>query len=325
MTGLPLTPGARGEAVRDLHRRLAAAGVPVATTAAVYSPDTEHAVSQFQRSRGLEPTGVCDAGTWNALVEAGYTLGERPLYHTSPMLRGDDVAELQRRVGSLGFDAGRVDGIYGPHTERAVADFQRNAGLPSDGIAGSHTIAELQRLSARADLSRPVMQVREEQSLRDQPRELSGFRIAIGEDGGLHALVHTAARLLRERGAVVLEEHHPDWSVQARNANEFGAQLFVAVCPADNATCEVSYFATEGYESPGGRRLAELCATVLPPACGAVTAELAGLRSPVLRETRMPAVRCRIGPPSAAVTRANRVANALVAAVGAWIHEPIGR
>ena len=36
------------------------------------------------------------------------------------MLRGDDVAELQRRLNALGFDAGREDGILGPETEAAL-------------------------------------------------------------------------------------------------------------------------------------------------------------------------------------------------------------
>src|SRR6266508_2853099 len=141
--GLPLTKGARGEDVQDLHRRLAAAGFPVAGgSPAVFSDATERAVSSFQRDRGLDCTGACDLSTWAMLVEAGYRLGDRLLYLHAPMLRGDDVAELQLRLGSLGFDAGRVDGIFGPETEHALHDFQRNAGLPADGIAGQATISE---------------------------------------------------------------------------------------------------------------------------------------------------------------------------------------
>ena len=46
------------------------------------------------------------------------------------MQRGDDVADLQQRLSTLGFDTGRVDGIFGDRTSRALAEFQRNAGLP---------------------------------------------------------------------------------------------------------------------------------------------------------------------------------------------------
>ena len=75
------------------------------------------------------------------------------------MLRGDDVAELQQRLCTLGFDTGRVDGIFGDATVRALDEFQRNAGLPVDGIVGGATLQELVRLGeppprARARLGR---------------------------------------------------------------------------------------------------------------------------------------------------------------------------
>ena len=111
-----------------------------------FGPGTGAAVAAFQQAAGLDVDGGCDAATWSALVEAGYRLGDRLLYLRSPMIRGDDVADLQRRLGALGFDAGRVDGIFGPDTDRALGDFQRNSGLVSDGICGPDTVAALARL-----------------------------------------------------------------------------------------------------------------------------------------------------------------------------------
>jgi N-acetylmuramoyl-L-alanine amidase len=319
---LPLSLGASGEAVRDLHRRLTAAGHRPSSTPSSFGPETAAAVAQFQSAQGLDPTGVCDQTTWNALVEASYRLGDRALYHTRPMLRGDDIADLQRRLGSLGFDAGRADGIFGPETERAVADFQRNAGLTSDGVAGVLTIEELRRLSARADTSRSVAQVREDEERRSRPRQLPGFRIAVGENGPFHALVHLVSRQLREAGAVVLEEHQPDWSAQARNANEFGAHAFLAITASDDDQCAIAYFATTGYTSAGGRDLALLCAHSLPAALGLTDGATSGMRLAILRETRMPAVLCRIGAPDRVVARNAAVATALAAAVRQWVHDP---
>ena len=80
-----------------------------------FGEPTEAAVRGFQERRGLRVDGICGPQTWASLVEAGFRPGDRLLYYTSPMLRGDDVAELQRRLSALGFDAGRVDGIFGEH------------------------------------------------------------------------------------------------------------------------------------------------------------------------------------------------------------------
>ena len=39
-------------------------------------------------------------------------------------MRGDDVATLQSRLMEMGFNPGRVDGFYGPLTEKAVSSFK---------------------------------------------------------------------------------------------------------------------------------------------------------------------------------------------------------
>src|SRR5205807_4048981 len=120
-----LRRGATGEAVRDLRHRLAQAGHDTGPDEpGTFGEGTEVAVRAFQERRGLRVDGTCGPQTWASLVEAGFRPGDRLLYYTSPMLRGDDVAELQRRLGALGFDAGRVDGIFGEDTQRAVLEFQ---------------------------------------------------------------------------------------------------------------------------------------------------------------------------------------------------------
>lgn len=320
---LPLRPGSRGEDVRDLHLRLAAAGHAVRGVAVdVYGTETAAAVAAFQTGRGLPPSGECDGPTWQQLVEAGHRLGDRLLYRHAPMLRGDDVAELQLRLGSLGFDAGRVDGIFGPDTERALTDFQRNAGLPTDGIAGQDTVRELCRVGAKADPRDPVAVVRERERLRRAPRTLVARRIVIGESGGGAAVALAMARQLRTRGASVMTLHHPDTSRQAADANSAEAEVYLGleICP--EATCEARYFATPGFVSAGGRRLAELLAGQvherLHLACSTQPS-----RTPVLRETRMPAVQLAIGPASAIATQLATLAAALTRATEHWFLDPV--
>ncbi|MFY4775343.1 L,D-transpeptidase family protein [Metabacillus sp. RGM 3146] len=53
--------------------------------------------------------------------------------------RGNSVADLQRKLTSLGFSTGKIDGIFGSATEKAVRNFQKSRGLVSDGIVSSAT------------------------------------------------------------------------------------------------------------------------------------------------------------------------------------------
>ncbi len=56
---------------------------------------------------------------------------------------GEEVTAIQKRLFSLGYYAGNVDGIYGAKTKNAVIAFQRDNGLAVDGIAGKQTLAAL--------------------------------------------------------------------------------------------------------------------------------------------------------------------------------------
>jgi len=57
--------------------------------------------------------------------------------------RGDQVAEIQRRLKAWGYYFGAIDGIYGKATEDAVIWFQINNGIRIDGIVGAQTAEKL--------------------------------------------------------------------------------------------------------------------------------------------------------------------------------------
>lgn len=301
-----------------------AAGYPVGADAGerVYGAATTAAVRAFQRDRGLRVDGFLGHQTWSALVEAGYRPGERLLYHSQPMLRGDDVADLQRRLGDLGFDGGRVDGIFGPDTLRAVVDFQRNAGLVADGIVGPVTMQALQRLRSRGE-GNPVAGVREREALRSRSATVHGRRVAVGEEGGLDALARTVERALSHAGASPTVLHHPDPGQLAQLANAIGADAYIGLSldPELNGVA-TAFYAGHGYESPGGRQLAALVQAELTTTLAVPDLGVAGMAVPVLRETRMPAVVCSIGPPRVLVEGAVDVANALTRGYLAWSEAP---
>lgn len=313
--GLPLRNGDVGAAVRDLHRRLGAAGFREFGDPDRFDDHTDKALREFQASRRLVEDGICARQTWAALVDADYRLGDRMIYLRSPMTRGDDVTDLQRRLGGLGFDAGWLDGIFGPDTERALRDFQHNQGLTPDGVVGRETVAAFERLAGRKSGEKTVAEVRDLEQLRNHAG-LSIQRLVIGEAGGLPAIVDGLARRLRLDGAEVVTLHQPDLSDQARAANEWDGSAYLGLMLADDGH-QVSYFEIDGFTSHGGRALAERCAQRLAAVLGTdVTA--AGMRLPILQQTRMPAVWCRLGPAPLVVERAAAVTDALRDAVADW-------
>jgi N-acetylmuramoyl-L-alanine amidase len=313
--------GDRGEAVRDVQRRLLALGhrIDAYELEGVFGMSSDRAVRSFQRARGLPADGIVGPDTWGRLVEAGYRLGDRTLYLRSPFFRGDDVLDLQRRLNQLGFDAGREDGIFGPRAGVAVVEFQRNVRVKADGIVGPDTIDTLERLH-------PVQPgpgrafVREAEDVRTMRRTLAGARIAIdpghgpddpgntGPGGATEAeltllLASDLADELSVLGAIpsILRtaEQTPSPNERARAANDLDAAVCISLHlhaggpNEQGATCE--YFGTEETYSPGGHLLADAVQDALVRDIGLVDGRTHRLTISLLRETRMPAVQVQPG------------------------------
>lgn len=311
-------PGDDGDAVRDLQHRLSGAGHAVPSgESGSFGPETEQAVRSFQTRRAVRVDGVVGPETWAALVESGFTLGDRLLYQRSPNLRGDDVATLQRTLNRLGFDAGREDGILGPETGGALREFQRNAGLSVDGIAGPATLESFKRVEMMAAGS--VASVRERDELL-RPAGLTGRRIYVAVDPGFDQIGN---RLLRELAAARAEVM-PDVSgandhALATRANRWRANLFVALRPGDQPSWQCLFYASGDFQSERGchaaKVIGEELGRVLPHA---EPDAVAGVSYAILRETRMAAVMCGL-----ANADAGRLA--LVLARSAEIGSAIGR
>ena len=101
-----------------------------------YGPNTEKAVKEFQTKKGLVVDGIVGEKTWAALFppEPKYKADdELPLQLYSKDGNKKLVSKVQEKLGV------KVDGYYGPNTEKAVKEFQKKHGLKVDGIVGEKT------------------------------------------------------------------------------------------------------------------------------------------------------------------------------------------
>jgi N-acetylmuramoyl-L-alanine amidase len=291
--------------------------MPRAAEVGYFCSGTAEALRQFQHARGLHETGVCDDVSWRALVEANYKRGDRRLLLTSPNMRGDDVVDLQSSLARLGFDCGRVDGIFGPLTARALADFQSNCGLSADAVYGPDTLRALSRVMSQTGTGPGVSSIREVERLRESPQQLGSLRVVVGYFDGLSSIARAVVHELRMAGAVAHPLDQPDAVDQSRAANQLTAHCYVGFGAGTGDQSVVHFYQVPSFESVGGRTLAESLHGELSPIIP--VAEPAGMRLPILRETRMPAVMCSVAPVRPAVDAAPEIGRAVVRTVTTWM------
>lgn len=309
--------------MRDLQRRLAAAGflAPGAAEDSTFCARTHAAVIAFQESFGLSATGVVDDVMWSTLIEASWSLGDRILYVRTPNLRGDDVAELQSVLNRLGFDCGRVDGVFGPRTQDALVDFQRNMGLDPNGIAAPDVVALLSRVSSQSGDGPGIAVVREREELADSTSPLTARVVLGGFDGVtdvLRATQHRAHAAFPYSTTV-----ESDAVTQARAANQYRADVYVGFESNELDDCVIYFYEVPTFHSVGGKALAERIVATMRDRLPEFTVRAQGVRHPVLRETRMPAVLCSLGPQQIVRLKVPGIANAMVSSLRDWLAAPL--
>jgi peptidoglycan hydrolase-like protein with peptidoglycan-binding domain len=135
-----LSQGQTGAAVTRLQQRLRQLGYFNTNPTGNFGRITKDAVIAFQRSYRITANGIVNRQTWNALMGSSPTPGRSSL-------STQQVRELQVRLRQLGYLNADATGNVGPMTREAVIAFQRNNGLPVDGIANALVLDSVRRVS----------------------------------------------------------------------------------------------------------------------------------------------------------------------------------
>jgi N-acetylmuramoyl-L-alanine amidase len=273
------------------------------------SPDE---IRSFQQERGLNVTGLLDVATERALEDARWKLGDRSLYlQSSPFMHGDDVAALQSRLTEMGFDCGRVDGIYGVRTEGAVKDFQKSVGAKVDGRCGPATIIALIRLTKIVSGGVPS-QLRESAAARTRGPALANKVIVLdpGSNGDGAEIVYDIAvriegRLLALGASVFLTrgaKNVPSESERIAFTNTNATDLFISLHTDTHSNPSAQGVATyfygsdaHGVHSVVGERFASLVQREICARTNLLNCRTHAKTWDALRLTKAPSVRVDCG------------------------------
>src|SRR4051794_28200742 len=333
-TGLPAARvpayrrGDTGPAVAEIRAKLAVLGLLAEgegaelldPSGALFDEATDLAVRTFQQARGISVDGVVGPRTYHSLDEARWRLGDRILFFVpARLMAGDDVATLQQRLLDMGFDCGRVDGLFGVETELALREFQRNIGVAADGTCGPATFKALTQLT-RTVVGGSPHAMRDSEAITRAGPALAGKLVIIDPargDGGERAdhevvydiatrlegrLSATGASAFLTRGPESAPADGPSEEDQASFANAAGADLLLSLHvnrhPNPEASGVATYFYGNdeyGHHSTVGERLADLVQREICARTDLVDCRVHPKTWDVLRRTRMPAVRVEVG------------------------------
>jgi len=140
--------GARNAKVETAQRLLARMGLLREAPTGVLTPATQDAIRAFSTQNGLAQSNQVTDGLLNSI--------RRVIWQTQNWSSGNykgreklvdaqGLREAQILLGKLGFNAGPLDGTFGPQTQVATEAFQESQGTSVDGLITATVLMNLRR------------------------------------------------------------------------------------------------------------------------------------------------------------------------------------
>lgn len=139
--------GERGAHVTNVQKYLRAAGFDPKHTNGVFDERTRGALAAFQRKAKVPVTGEVDTKTWRALRKSlmSATGAASPAQRLNE--RSGAVKASEALLKKLGFNPGKIDGLFDRRTEKAVRAFERSQGLTVNGAIGAGQLTQMKKLA----------------------------------------------------------------------------------------------------------------------------------------------------------------------------------
>lgn len=158
-------------------------------------------------------------GRWDDIVIRAAFKGTRSDANifAQPRYSRDMVREVQDILNQLNYDTGPVDGNYGPRTRRAIAQYQRNVGLPVTGRVSTELTTALKRTAA-------IVKKKPSSSIDDASDSKPAYASSSGD---VTQPIVKASPNKEGAGDVSAEEGTPEFASQRDTGDERPGTLFL--------------------------------------------------------------------------------------------------
>lgn len=149
-----LTLGSQSNEVKQLQLKLMGLGYYKSEVTGYFGTQTLKAVKDFQRGKGITPSGIVGSQTRGALNKSASTAAaQKKVEGLAFGIKNSDVTALQNKLRTAKFLTEKSTGYFGPATQNAVKKFQEKVGLPVTGIADKTTLAKLESFDVKSSES----------------------------------------------------------------------------------------------------------------------------------------------------------------------------